>query len=434
MLVKRDGGNVAELITVTVAFAVINVTSWLLQQPLPYEHLAPFDGVYYYDVAEQITHGESPQSSGPFVYRIGTMFLVALFFEGNLLFGFEMINLVANVVTVILLVYWLRLYLSDWRIRVLLVLLFLTQWHGPVRYLYYDSAFVDFWMFAFLLLGLILIHKIRVSPSLLKVLSLGLVSFVGVIFREVVLVIPLALLFATNPVVMRGKIFSTLSSLHELRASFRMPPLTFFVPLVLGLLGLLTTHLVVSQEGEYSFVRAVYYWAYEKPLLSYLHAWFVAFGPILVLALYDWRRLVSFLRYSQFMVVYFVVFAALGWIGGSDTERILYWSMPVVYLLIGRSMEDNLDLLRSWALVAVLVVSQLLSQRVVWTLPDYPSDYATPWPILSIPSSRFQLLDLWTMSGDRVIETISLAEYSLLCALLLWWFGYRTKHLEKERL
>jgi hypothetical protein len=424
---QRVRGRILEAIVIFLAFALVNVASQAFQEPLSYHELVEsgvFDAAYYHVMAEQLSLGELPETYAPFVYRIGTPLLVGLLFDDdNLLLGFKVVNLVANALTVILLVHWLRLYLGDWRIRVLLVLLFLTQWHAPVRFLYYYPPFVDPWMFVFLLLGLILTHEVRQRPSWTKPLCLGVLSFVGVVFREVVLVIPLALLFVSNPIVTWAGLLPRLTSLRKLREAIRLPPLAFVVPLGLGFLGLLATHLIATPLPGYSFVLTAIQWAYEKPAPTYLHAWFIAYGPIIAVALYDWRRLSSFLRDNQFMLTYLLSFAVLGWVGGSDTERILYWAMPVVYVLIGKAVEDTFDLIKAWPLATVLILSQLVSQRVFWTLPQYPSDHPTPWPILTVPSSRFQFLDLFSVHAERTIEAVSLVQYMVLCALVLWYMA-----------
>jgi hypothetical protein len=225
---QRVRGRILEAIVIFLAFALVNVASQAFQEPLSYHELVEsgvFDAAYYHVMAEQLSLGELPETYAPFVYRIGTLLLVGLLFDDdNLLLGFKVVNLAANALTVILLVHWLRLYLGDWRIRVLLVLLFLTQWHAPVRFLYYYPPFVDPWMFVFLLLGLILTHEVRERPSWTKLLCLGVLSFVGVVFREVVLVIPLALLFATNPIVTWAGLLPRLTSLRRLREAIRPPP------------------------------------------------------------------------------------------------------------------------------------------------------------------------------------------------------------------
>ena len=133
------------------------------------------------------------------------------------------------------------------------------------------------------------------------------------------------------------------------------------------------------------------------------------------------------------MLVYLFGVAVLGWIGGSDTERFLFWAMPVVYLLIGKSIEDHLQLLKSFPLIVILVLSQLISQRLFWSIPEYPNDFSTPIPILTVLTSRAQYLDLWSHTdGNRLIQSISFWEYTLLCIVLLWWLSYRSSQRQLD--
>lgn len=70
------------MIAVTMAFALINIACQVFQEPLSYVELVKievFDSTYYYEMAEQLSQGESPESDAPFVYRIGTPLLIALF-------------------------------------------------------------------------------------------------------------------------------------------------------------------------------------------------------------------------------------------------------------------------------------------------------------------------------------------------------------------
>ena len=197
---KIKTGNTLEIVIVLLVLLVTAIASQEYQLHITYNNGQSFDGVFYYRVAYQFSEGMKASSEAPFVYRVGTPFLVAVFFKDNLLVGFKVINIIANVLAVTIFVFWLRLFLNDWRIRTLLVVLFITQWHGPVRFTYYDPTYTDPWLFVFLLTGLIAIQKIKSRPSLLAVGLLGLVSFIGVIFREVVLIIPMALAFIMNPI------------------------------------------------------------------------------------------------------------------------------------------------------------------------------------------------------------------------------------------
>jgi hypothetical protein len=418
---KKNG---LEFGLVLFIFLVTNVASQVFQHPITYHNGQSFDGVFYYQVAYQISQGSAIRSEGPFVYRIGTPFLVALFSPNHLLFGFKAVNILANLLAALLFTVWLRLYLDGWRIRILLVALFITQWHGPVRFTYYDPTYTDPWLFVFLLIGLIAIQRIKSNPSYLWVAGLGLISFVGVLFREIVMILPITLLFITNPLSGWGEIPNTTPG-QKFWKLLKKPYYPFILPVLLGLAGFLWTHRMASQTNDYSFFKTALDWAYDKPFLTYLHAYFITFGPLIVLPLFGWRKSLQFLWEHQYLAVFLLGMMFIGWIGGSDTERFLFWAMPVVYLLIGLFLQENKDRLNSPGLILLLVVSTICSQRLVWTVPDYPNSFPTPTPILSILSSRFQYLDLWSFFAARPIQAISFLQYSLLSVALLVWLRLR---------
>src|SRR5258706_10373148 len=205
---NRKGG-LLEIAIILVVFLITNVASEIYQPHITLNRGQSFDGVFYFKVAYQMAQGSKIKTDGPFVYRIGTPFLVSVFFAHDLLFGFKAINIIANLVATLLLIFWLRLFLPDWRIRSLLVILFIVTWHGPVRFTIYDPTYTDPWLFVFLLIGMIVIEHVkrlvesnpapagrrpwsRLRVSLL-VVCVGLISFVGAIFREVVLALPVAM-------------------------------------------------------------------------------------------------------------------------------------------------------------------------------------------------------------------------------------------------
>jgi hypothetical protein len=308
------------------------------------------------------------------------------------------------------------------------VVLFITQWHGPVRFTYYDPTYTDPWLFVFLLIGLIAIQKIKSRPGLLAVGILGLISFIGVIFREVVLIIPIALAFSMNPIPLGQEMLFS-SSISRAAKCIKRIYYPFLFPFLLGIAGFLVTRLVASQYNDYSFTKTALDWVYDKQLPTYIHAYFITYGPLLILAVYSWRSLFRFLRENQYMLVFLVGFMVLAWIGGSDTERFLYWAMPVVYLLIGIAIQENTALLKSPWLILFLVGTTICAQRLFWTVPDYPNQFITPVPILSILSNKFQYLDLWSWFAARTVQEISLAEYVFLSVILLVWLRLRSNRI-----
>ncbi len=122
--------NTLEVLILVTAFLLVNILGQIFQKPISLNNGKGWDGIVYYSVAEQFLKGQQPRAGAPFVYRIGTPVLVSLFFKEDLLLGFKIVNLIANGITVFLLLFWLRLNLLAWEVRVILVLLFITQWHG----------------------------------------------------------------------------------------------------------------------------------------------------------------------------------------------------------------------------------------------------------------------------------------------------------------
>lgn len=430
-MIKRQEYRIELALTIFL-FVVVNVLSQILQQPVSFNNGQGWDGVIYFKVANQLATHMLPNAEAPYVYRVGTPLLVAIFFGSDLLLGFKIVNIAGNLLTTVLFVFWLRLYLNDRKTRVLLVTLFLVMFHGPVRLVYYSPVYTDPWFFVVLLTGLIGIQKTQANATILRICFLGLIVFVGVIFREAALIIPIAFLFSANPLVLSREMSSALAS-FQIKRVVKGIPLTFFIPLGFGILGLVIVWLTATQNNSYSFNSTAFFWAYEKPLLTYLHAWFITFGPFIIFPIYYWRGAIRFLTRNQFMLIYLLGFSVLAWIGGSDTERILFWSMPVVYLLIGISIEDNSILEKFLPIeLFILLAVQLISERVLWTIPDYPNEFSTPLPILAILSNNFQPLDLWSYHGSRSIEAVSFLEYLLLSILILWWLNYRSKNSEPK--
>jgi hypothetical protein len=415
-----------ELILLLVAFVVANIASEFLQPPTVYNDGKGTDGVFSFKVAEQLSHGQRPTAEAPFVYRIGTPLLVSLFFRSNLLQGFKVVNIVANAVTTVLLILFLRLYLASWRLRLLLALLFITQWHAPIRLLYFCPVYTDPWLFPFLLAGLLAIERTQTGSGVGPVLFLALASFVGCLFRENTALVPIALLFASNPIQHRAKPVKCRATVDG-SETVKRSSLTLALPLVCAVLGFGVARWVGVPTNDYSFARAAFDWAYNKVFLTYLHAWFIAFGPVLAIAIYNWRRNAAFLLNHQHLLVYLIIIVLLAWVGGSSTERYLYWAMPVLYVVVGKSIEHNLPLLRSPLLLAILITSQLVSQRVFWILPDLSTSSSSPLPLLTVPGNRFRLLDLFSCHANRHIQAVSLLQYVLLESVLVWWLHRRAR-------
>lgn len=408
-----------QLLTVGI-FLLVNVASFLAQDRISHNSGKGWDGVVYYSVAEQFSRGQLPHASAPFVYRIGTPFLASLAPIDNLLDAFWIINILANAVTVFLLSAFFRMHLRDWKIRTLLLALFMFQWHGPVRFVFLYPAYVDSLFFAFLIAGLILLTKLKSRISVGAIILLAIIMFIGAAFREAVLLVALAAPFIENPM------DADLLLWKNWRRKIACIRISLLVPLATGFLGLAVTHLLATQTNSYSFLSTAFMWAYEKPLPGYILAWFIAFGPLLAVTVYDVKGCWRFLMREQYLLILLLGYATLGWIGGSDTERIVYWSMPVIYLLTGLAIERHGELLRSVPLVLTLVGLQAVSQRITWATPDYPNGFRHRIPFLTPIGENFPNLDLYSYHGNRLVESVSLLQYALCAVCIVLWLYNRS--------
>jgi len=398
-------------------FMAVNALAMAFQQPITWNDGWGFDdGIFYQQVADQFAHGRPIVGQAPFVYRIGTPVLAAVLAPGNLMLGFKLCNVLANLAATVLMVIWLRRHVPSPALRVGLVALFLTHWLGPVRSVWFYPAISDPWLFAFLFGGLILIDRYRASGSRRDLLLLAALSFVGSAFREVVLVVALALPFAHGPLLpWRG----VPAFLRQLR------PLTF-LPLAAGLLGLLLVRRYVAQENDYAFAATALGWLYAKPPATLLLGVFNAFGPLLFLIVWNWRGAWRHLTMNQHLLVYLAAMVMLAWMGGMDNERLMYWCMPVVYLLLARAVVDLGPTLRSAGLLALLLAGQSLAHRLWWTTPDFVRDDTTSsWLLLAPLGAHVRYLDLLSFHMGHPRCLLTLAQYALFGLVVLEWLRHR---------
>jgi hypothetical protein len=355
-----------------------------------------WDGVFYYDVADQIAYIDLPHADGPFVYRLGTPFLASLF--SDILDGFKAVNLAAAGISIALLTYWLHLWLKHPWLRLGFVVLFAAHWLGPVRWTMFEPIWVDPWLFVFLFTGLIAILKLPDEPSPFAVLPLAILTFVGVFFREFVLILAVSAVFKTNPLSTR-----------------RLTP-SLLIPLALGAVALVLTHLLVTQTNNYSFFRTVGHWVLHKDPIEYTLGSFFAFGVLLIVPLIDWRGSLKFLLDNQYLLAFGLGIALVAYVGGSDTGRLALWSSPLIFILAGRVIESQ----RVQTLqVALIALSMVFTLRLAWTTPDFPTDDGDGLPFLTVIGSHVYYYDLFSLYEPWPLKLLFLLQYLALSALVL---------------
>jgi hypothetical protein len=412
-------GAVVEVLAALALFAVVALVSWAAQKPISLNEGKGWDGIEYYAMAEQIAAGRPLEARAPQVYRPGVPLLVALLPGGTSVRKFEAVNLFAAGLVVALFVIWLRLFVGKWWVRALLVLLLVTMWHWWARYVFFHPVHADPWFLVCLLAGLIVVHQLgRDLMDSGLIAALSAITFAGVLFREAALVLPVALLARD---VVRPRARKLAVDLVPLAAGAAA------VWLVRWPGGPFAAH----QSHPYDFADVAVIWLYQKPFPTYVHAWFIAFGPVLVPAIFFARDALRFLGRYPYMSVVLGAFAVAGWLGGTDTERLLYWSFPVVYAALGVAIEQNVRILASIPLIAVLAAAQAIAQRLFWTLPDYPGDYFRAPVLLTPLGSTFPHLDLYSWHPPREVSAVSLAQYLALALLLAGWLAYRRAQMSR---
>lgn len=402
-----------ELLIVLAIFAITNGLSAVRQKQNTFNGGLAWEAPYY-TMAQQIAQRQPVAAEGPYVYRLGTPWLAARFSPQDLFRGFRWVNFLGNLLTTILLVFWLRRYLQQAWVRIAMITLFLIQWDAPPRLLYHSPVHVDAWLYVFLVGGLLAIERYRHDPKTIRLITLAALSFTGVLFREVAMLVPLALLAIGNPLQWRPPGGAP-------RFCIQFPPWPLTIPLTGGLLAFVLCHLVAQKTDGYSFLQTILWFLYEKTFIRYTHGWLLAFGPILFLLLYHWQPTLQFLREHQHLALYLLAGAGLGYIGGTDTERLLYWTMPVIYVLVGRVLEDHRGTLRSPWLVVLLIIGQVLTSRILFTTPDYPNEASHSFPILQQFGNDVPYLDLFSWHGFRTKEALSYLQFVLFGAVILWW-------------
>lgn len=379
-----------------------------------------WDAVQYYLVSSQIAAGHTPTAEAPYVYRLGLPWLVAQGWPQDPARGFFIVNLLFALVTAPLLALWLRTGIERMSVRLAMVALFAAAWHGPLRYVHFNGGYVDPPYLVLVILSLGLFHSMRTRPGSWQLPALTALTAVGTALRETMLLLPVSALLLGNPISDRWR-------LDMRRINWRM-----IAAIAAGAAVIAVTHAVVVADTTRSFVAAALQWI-RKPITAYVLAWFTAYGPVLALLIFDARQVGRDLLDRQHLLGFLGLCAVLAFFGGSDTERFLFWAMPVIYLLIGRACERHLAVVGSAAVGAALLIVQALSARIFWTIPD-PAFEAGP---LGDAGSMFERLyavadrvfvidhfhwNLWSSFGSQPFRLARLAFYLVVAGgLIVAW-------------
>jgi hypothetical protein len=412
-----------EILFTILLVLTVNFISYKYQYQISHNNGMGMDGVEYYKIADDFNNNLTPEARAPFVYRIGTPYLAHLVSPTDLILGFKIINIVSGSLIPIVLLFWISLFSRQKYIRLLIIVLFSLTWHSPLRLSWYYPVHSDPLAILVMLKLLVLLHFILIKQSNrnLLITSFSILTVAGVFIREICL-IPSVLLIISDL-----DFFILKEDLKKSRVYLKNK--LYIFPFILGMIVILILHLTVHKNNSYSFINAAYGWIYRKSLLMYLHSWLLAFGPVLFIIIYKWRDSLRFLKLSKISSAFIIILSFMGLAGGSDTERLLYWSMPVIYIMLASVINSNINLFKGKFLIIYLSILQLINMRVFWLIPDYPNNSKSILPFLTPMDSKFPLLDLWVWHADLKVNLVSFAGYIISFLVFILIVRYREKRI-----
>jgi len=440
-----------EVAAITVVFLLICLI-YKGQPIISYHDGFSWDGEYYKGITEQFYQG-SDRISGedPFIKRPGTPYLIAAYSRlsgTDLLHSAVLVNLSGMYLATIFLFLWLGFFFKKFWLKGTLTFLFMIAWYLPLRVTLYDPMATDAWGAAWFMAGMLFLPAIRTMFERKKnwallgyMLPFSLVVEIGSLFRESNAVLFLALFFMVNPLhgfdgfSLKNFSFSQVGrSLQKIWKMYLVRQTGFlFIPLIVILLAknFLSSHTTV-EPSEYSYVKTLFKWFYTKSLPEYLLGLFQACGPLVVLLPFYLKEIKGLLWGKQELLFLLILAFIFGLVGGSDTERIFFESaFPILLIWLGYAIKAIYASSKRWWLF-VLCLLQVVSFRLFWNLPDYPSNnWSIPFPFFGFFGDGFQYLFLYSHHGQYILNTILFSEYVFL--FLATWYVLSRKTVPKNQ-
>lgn len=159
--------NPAEWGGLVVILILAHAIGYFFQEPLAIYGGRGWDGHIYYLMAEQALSGRDFEQRSPFIYRQLLPWLAAFFSPSSqaLLASFKIINLTVATATAVLMLIFLRFFVDDWRLRLLLVSLYALHYFLSIRNVYWLPISTDHLMLLFVAATLIVLEKVRTQRT-----------------------------------------------------------------------------------------------------------------------------------------------------------------------------------------------------------------------------------------------------------------------------
>ncbi len=421
IIIYEWGGMVALLLLVTVASALFQDVYSV------YEGLG-HDGRVYYQMALQAFNDQPFEQRTTFVYRQFTPWLAAAI-AGQMseIFPiFKYIGVTSAIITSFLLLLLLRYFINDWRLRLFLAALYPLHFMGPLRYSFFSPISTDPIMLLAITALLLVAQHFRSYPKdrNMCLVAATLFVFISVLTRSSSLPFALLLFFAISfspsATTVRDKLWEKIAHVRPL----------LFVPFIAGLVAyfyvrqqaVVTGHYGAEFYNNHPYSLLLYNFnrLYTLPLMHYLQYIYTVWGPLFVLLLWQYRFVFNFLSNHWHITIFIVIPMIYATFAG---DRQLIMTFPAYLILLGIVIQDKSDILKEkkW-LCVVLIIAQLIAQRVFWTMPiDIPDEpqFTSPdtpiaFPHLFTPfTSDFHFYDMLAPENRGFYGHIVVAQHLL---------------------
>lgn len=421
MISSQGRAFAVERIAGVALFVVVSAWAATTQQPARLFG----DGQEYWQMSQQFANGQEVlAANGPFIFRPATPWLAAAInptvreiipgqvdrlIEDALglhdVAPYYVLGTALSLLTLLLLQSYLRCFVEHAGIRLLVVTMWITQWHAPVRWGYFYPVNVEPLFLSCATAALLTMERMRERPLWAFALLLCPLICLGTFARESMLLLAVVFLLDRSRHLRRG-----------------VDVVFVLLPLVLSLGVVLMTRRMAVVTNDYNAWNELVAMLSNKPVFTWLLAWFFAFGPpAIALILSARRELWQLVSTRPALMVHLAGCGVLAFVGGTDTERILGWAAPVLMVLVGVAIEEQRGALRrAPLLVGLLVVVHIASSRMLWPIPGADID-TVPLADLGVSwQGAYQLLNrllvienyysnLWSYFGNRWVQAAILA-------------------------
>ncbi|MBN1232520.1 MAG: hypothetical protein JXA60_04100 [Candidatus Coatesbacteria bacterium] len=337
---------IVDLVIISAVLILIEFTCFLTQDRLEEDNGLGNDGKFYYQMASSLSELHRPVSQKPFIYRPAIPAIVGLSVKSGLTSDLLKTFLLANTLFSVLSVFVLYLLLKSFSLKriwlIAITSIYALNYLSPIRMTWCNPTHIDSGSMFFIIL-LFWIMNLKGSRIFIY---FSIISFIAVFFR--------------------GLDIALVSIVYYLqkRESFTRS----IVPFLSSISAYIVMQFLVIPSGEFSIIKVMIHWALVKPLLGTVLSLFTAYGTVLFIILFDHGFSRKFLKDNKGYLFFIVICFLSSWIGGNASARLFYFSLPVVLVMIAKSLNDNRLKLKTPALI-LIGITQLLSMRVFFTIP-----------------------------------------------------------------